>query len=575
MKVKDNKRRNMIFKNALKGLKCFVMSLLFTTIIIPSDVWAKNHQTGTNIDAWTKLEAELCTSFGPATFTNNGGILNYIAEKPWVQYDSVDFHNGTNYIQLNAANNGNISNIQLLINNVVVDTLPVLSTSSSTLFQSANYKLKKAQSGIKNVKFVFLNDSIAIDWFTFSAEAPKKMRVVISTDFPPLDVCMSGCASDHTSDPDDVQSMVRFLLYSNEFDVEGLIASSGTYANIAKKQNILDIIDLYDQVDENLRRHKTDFPTADALRAVTFQGLSGTWGKTIANNIGTGKDSEASNAIISLVDKVDSRPIWFCFWGDCSNLAQAIWKVQNTRSAEALKAFISKIRVFQIAHQDETIDWLLNNFPDLFIIYSKSTYMGVFGGPSDPLGSLSWVNTNVRQNHGVLGAIYPPAAISVEGLKEGDSPSFMYLISAVHGLNNPEIPSEESWGGRYVRSGSTNHWVDGIGGSSISKWKSEYQAEFAMRADWMVDSANIIQNIQKSNDGVSIIPNPVKNELKIRSEVEFDSLRIFNSEGRLVLEKGVFQKTKSAALLIDLPRGVYLLNIQMPNSSTCKKFVIG
>lgn len=42
--------------------------------------------------------------------------------------------------------------------------------------------------------------------------------------------------------------MVRFLLYTNEFDVEGLIASSATFANVANKQSILDILDLYDQV---------------------------------------------------------------------------------------------------------------------------------------------------------------------------------------------------------------------------------------------------------------------------------------------------------------------------------------
>jgi hypothetical protein len=49
--------------------------------------------------------------------------------------------------------------------------------------------------------------------------------------------------------------MVRFLVYTNELDVEGLIASSGTFANLANKGHILDILDLYDKVDENLRKH--------------------------------------------------------------------------------------------------------------------------------------------------------------------------------------------------------------------------------------------------------------------------------------------------------------------------------
>ena len=314
----------------------------------------------------------------------------------------------------------------------------------------------------------------------------SQLRIVISTDFPPLDVCISGCPADHTSDPDDIQSMVRFLLYANEFNVEGLVASSATFANIARKQNILDILELYDLVDENLRRHDTRYPPTDHLRSVTFQGLSGTWGKSTSNNIGEGKDSEASQAIIKIIDRPDPRPVWFCVWGDCSNIAQAIWKVNQTRSTEEVQIFLSKIRIYQIAHQDNTIDWLMENFRDLFIIYSKTTYMGIFGGPDDPLGNQEWLNSNIRQNHGPLGAIYPLAAMGVDGLKEGDSPSFMYLISATHGLNNSEDPSQESWGGQFVRTGSTNHWIDDLGGLTISKWKAKYQADFAKRADWML-----------------------------------------------------------------------------------------
>lgn len=318
-----------------------------------------------------------------------------------------------------------------------------------------------------------------------------QLRVVISSDFPPTDVkaiSLGVGAADHRSDPDDVQSMVRFLLYANEFDVEGLVVSSGTLANVARKQNMMDMLSIYDQVDENLRKHDTRYPTAEALRLVTFQGLSGTWGGTVDNNIGADKDSEASEAIIRIVDKPDTRPVWFCVWGDCSNIAQAIWKVQHTRSAAQLQTFLSKIRIYQIGHQDDTIDWLLANFPDLFIIYSKSTYMGIFGGPDDPLGNLSWLDTNIRQNHGPLGAVYPKYwAEGTEGLKEGDTPSFLYLVSAAHGMNNPADPTQESWGGQYIRLGTTNHWVDGPGSTTISKWKAQYQAEFALRANWMIN----------------------------------------------------------------------------------------
>ncbi len=326
--------------------------------------------------------------------------------------------------------------------------------------------------------------------FLFAGEIINaQIRIVISSDFPPPDVCMSGCAANRTSDPDDVQSMVRFLLYTNEFDVEGMVASSGTFANVANKQNMLDIVELYAKVYDNLKKHDPNYPTPEYLSSVIFQGRQGTWGGTVSNNIGAGKDSQASDSIISILDKPDNRPVWFCFWGDCSNLAQAIWKVRNTRTDAELQKFLAKIRIYQVAHQDDTIDWLMENFPDLFIIYSRSTYMGIFGGPDDPLGNLAWINSNIRQNHGPLGAVYPPAAMGVDGLKEGDSPSFLYLVSAAKGMHDPEDPSQPNWGGQYVRSGTTNHWVDGPGTSTIHKWESHYQSDFAKRAEWMLDSA--------------------------------------------------------------------------------------
>jgi hypothetical protein len=314
----------------------------------------------------------------------------------------------------------------------------------------------------------------------------KILRVIMSTDFPPIGVVKSGdVPNTQKSDPDDMQSMVRFLLYANEFDIEGLIASSGTFANVANKQNILDVIGRYEMVYDNLKKHDPNYPTADYLRSVTFQGLTGTWGKTVSNNIGAGKDSEASEAIIRIVDKPDPRPLWICVWGDCSNIAQAIWKVQNTRSEAELKTFLGKIRIHQIAHQDDTIDWMLNNFPDLFIIYSKTTYQGIFGG-SDPISNLAWINENIRNNHGPLCDVYPHEGIGCTGVCEGDSPSFLHLVSANRGLNNPEDPTQESWGGQFKRDGTTNHYVDGPGRTIISKWRKDYQKEFAERADWCI-----------------------------------------------------------------------------------------
>ncbi|MDT0687397.1 DUF1593 domain-containing protein [Autumnicola psychrophila] len=311
----------------------------------------------------------------------------------------------------------------------------------------------------------------------------ERYRVIITSDFPPFPVT--------NSDPDDVQSIVRFLLYSNELDVEGLIASAGTFDMVAEKENILAALDEYDKVDENLRKHDAKYPTADALRAITYEGKGNNngikikWGcdkQPVEDIIGEGKSSEASNAIIAAADKPDPRPIWIGVWGGPREIAQAIWDVSNTRSEEELKTFISKLRVYLIACQDASHEWLMNEFPDLFIIESRKTYHGMFHSDSK-----EWAQENIINNHGPLCAIYPPEAMAGPGVIEGDTPTFLHLISANRGINDPEDPSQPSWGGEYVRKEGTNHWVDGPGASAISKWKNDYQAEFKERADWCIE----------------------------------------------------------------------------------------
>lgn len=335
-------------------------------------------------------------------------------------------------------------------------------------------------------------------------------RVIVSTDFPPLDVIpvkgvKEGDPPEKCSDPDDVQSMVRFLLYANEFDVEGFIASAGTFANVARKKNILDMLDRYDQVDENLRRHDARYPSAEKLRARTWQGRDGTWGapavgtktKPLDQILGEGRDSEASEAVIRIVDRPDPRPVWICVWGGSCEVAQAIWKVRATRSPAELAAFLAKLRLYLIAKQDTTTDWLLENFPRLFIILSEKNYMGMFWVSSDAEGrkvaDLAWASAHLREGHGPLGAAYPRSGWdpAVPGIWEGDSPSFLHLVSAVRGLNDPEKPDQPGWGGRFVRPDSSReHWFDDpAGGKSVSRWRGEVQADFACRADWMLPGA--------------------------------------------------------------------------------------
>lgn len=324
--------------------------------------------------------------------------------------------------------------------------------------------------------FYFITLILLISNIAFS-----QYRVIVSTDFPPIPVI--------NSDPDDVQSMVRFLLYSNEFDVEGIIASAATFDMVAEKKNILFVLDKYEQIYKNLKKRDSRYPAADYLRSITYEGLGNNhnikirWGydkQPWSDIIGPGKDSEASEAIIAAADKPDLRPIYICVWGGPREIAQAIWKVQNTRSKDDLDDFISKLRIFLIAYQDATHGWLMDNFPDLFIIESRNSYQGIFR-----TDDRSWVEENII-NRGPLGAIYPPEAMGGPGVIEGDTPSFLYLVSANRGINDPEDPTQPSWGGHYVRMESTNHYVDGPGPTSVSRWSKDFQEDFKERLKWML-----------------------------------------------------------------------------------------
>jgi hypothetical protein len=110
---------------------------------------------------------------------------------------------------------------------------------------------------------------------------------------------------------------------------------------------------------------------------------------------------------------------------------------------------------------------------------------------SDPaLSDLEWVNENLRQGHGPLGAVYPRSGWNSEmpGVWEGDTPSYLLLISAVRGVNDPEKPDEGGWGGVFVQPNlGKNHWFDDpMGPKAVYQWRADVQAELKQRADWML-----------------------------------------------------------------------------------------
>jgi Protein of unknown function (DUF1593) len=327
--------------------------------------------------------------------------------------------------------------------------------------------------------------------------------------------------TDIENEPDDAQSMVRLLVHSSQYRIEGLVAITSVWLpNRTAPERIRTIVRAYGQVRDQLARHEDGFPTAASLEQVISSGLP-LFGMQA---VGEGKDSAGSNALIVAADRSDPDPLWIAAWGGTNVLAQALWKVSHSRSKEQLAQFVAKLRVYAISDQDDSGPWIRATFPELFYIvspgyeendgggYHYATWAGIsgdkfhgrFDGADFSLVSNEWLTKNIIENHGPLGQQYPPWKY----LMEGDTPSFLYLFP--NGLGAAEHPNFGSWGGRYelytphlrpwyrqaeTRPIWTNAEDEVIGNddrphnsiyATIFRWRSAYQNEFAARMDWSI-----------------------------------------------------------------------------------------
>lgn len=305
----------------------------------------------------------------------------------------------------------------------------------------------------------------------------QKRRVMVLTDISSL---QSGYL-----EPDDAQSMVRFLLYSNEFDVEGLLATA--YGQHGAHPELLHtLVQGYAQVYPNLSRHAAGYPTA---RELTLKIKCGSAVQGV-EHIGAGFDTEASEWIVSVVKKADSRPLWVLLWGGTIDLAQAVWKIAKTEPPEITAKLLAKLRVYSIGDQyDGCGPWLRQHYPQIFYITNYHAFRGMYRGGDASLVSPEWVDTHIRCKDNPLGMLYPNYDGGdpwgrVQGIKEGDTPSFLSLLPG--SPYGPETPEMGGWGGHFYRAEGL-HYNDLTvpdAAVSVSKWRTAVQADFAKRLQW-------------------------------------------------------------------------------------------
>ena len=278
------------------------------------------------------------------------------------------------------------------------------------------------------------------------------------------------------TDPDDNQSMLHLLMYSNEFDIEGLV-SSPSYGT-GSKEEILRMIDLYQWDLPKLRagyyKYLTeqgfikadtaafatgcfdfqkvregyvmrDFMEPDSLRAITKQGR-----QDESPIQGYDQPTEGSDWIVQCAKKEDARPLYVLVWGCLEDVAQALHDAPE---------IAPKLRVYWIGGPNKkwgtnAYTYIINHFPDLWFIENNASYRGFIASSKDSSEYQAGFWQAHMKGHGAIGDTFGNYYAGVP--KMGDTPSLLYMMGGrmlnttrVYKVMDPADPTMENWGGQY------------------------------------------------------------------------------------------------------------------------------
>jgi hypothetical protein len=188
-----------------------------------------------------------------------------------------------------------------------------------------------------------------------------------------------------TTDPelDDLNSLVRFLLYSTDYQIEGLVYAgsqfhwkgdgAGTLWFVEGREytrfgldigpmeswrwpegdgHIHQVVDAYERVYPNLRVHDSSYPTPEYLKSIIRDG-------NIEFDGVYAKDTPGSDLIRSLILDDVPGPLYITAWGGQSTITRALKSIQdqyeNTPEWTDLREKIaSKVILLTAGDQDDT-----------------------------------------------------------------------------------------------------------------------------------------------------------------------------------------------------------------------------
>lgn len=252
-------------------------------------------------------------------------------------------------------------------------------------------------------------------------KVPIKPRILISSD-------IGG------TDPDDNQSMIHLFMYSELFNIEGLL-SSPSFGE-GNKEEILRMISLYEKDLPKLKKHQKRLLSPDYLRSITKQGRHGA-----APYIGYTTATEGSEWIIKCAKKESKQPLWVLVWGGLEDVAQALHDAPEIQN---------KIRIVWIGGPNKkwsanSYAYIVENFPNLWFIENNASYYGFFSNNNDP----DSVKTSDYYDKYIASAGHMGKDFKnyYDGnVKMGDTPTLLYMMDG-----NPNDPTRESWGGSFEK----------------------------------------------------------------------------------------------------------------------------
>jgi hypothetical protein len=333
---------------------------------------------------------------------------------------------------------------------------------------------------------------LALTAGTASAHGFAKPRTVVTTDM----------------EQDDYASLIRYLLYTDDLDTEGIVYTSSRFHWAGDGKGTLfflpgreyttpqtswrwtgtrtiqdKALKAYAEVYPNLRANDRDYPTPAQLLSKVKVGNIDFEGEM-------DHDTPGSDLIRRLLLDRDPRPLYLQAWGGTSTIARALKSIAGryagSRRWPRIRAEVSrKAVILASGFQDETYqDYIAPQWPGIRVEnlqagYATWGYNCNFGGTGNVRGlpadrqyfQGAWIRANIET--GPYGSLYRswldgqsmpgdpldifgdpalaphgwcPPLQSYDFLSEGDDVAFMPLLHT--GIEDPANPTLGGWGGR-------------------------------------------------------------------------------------------------------------------------------